>query len=161
MQPDPKNWWDRSHHGTKSIEITLSAAIMGNPLWSDQRGDSISDGVNILELADERARMGLFLLCSTLQKSQIPWMQNFTCSHECCKEETRRFVISSKIGWRWNCSTWKKKWQNIFERRILWWWENAMKSSIVDEPTFVSLMKLTWFDIDALKVVSKGSTYAG
>ena len=42
---------------------------MGNPNYEVTKGEVLFDGVNILELeVDERARMGLFLLCNILLK---------------------------------------------------------------------------------------------
>jgi Fe-S cluster assembly ATP-binding protein len=50
---------------------TLSAAIMGNPNYEITEGDILFDGESILDLeVDERARLGLFLLCNTQLKSQ-------------------------------------------------------------------------------------------
>ena len=50
---------------------TLSAAIMGNPNYEVTQGQILLDGVNILDLeVDERARLGLFSPCNTLQKFQ-------------------------------------------------------------------------------------------
>lgn len=58
---------------------TLSAAIMGNPNYEVTKGEVLFDGVNILELeVDERARMGLSLLCNTHQKSlELPMLSFF------------------------------------------------------------------------------------
>ena len=58
---------------------TLSAAIMGNPNYEVTKGEVLFDGVNILELeVDERARMGLSLLCNTHQKFlELPMLSFF------------------------------------------------------------------------------------
>ena len=79
VKPDPKTGEIASHHGPNGTgKSTLSAAIMGNPNYEATKGEILFDGVNILELeVDERARMGLFLLCTPLQKSQGLPMQNF------------------------------------------------------------------------------------
>ena len=56
---------------------TLSAAIMGNPIFEVTQGEILLDGENILEMeVDERARLGLFLPCNIRLKFQELLMQN-------------------------------------------------------------------------------------
>ena len=61
------------------VNQLFSAAIMGNPNYEVTKGEVLFDGVNILELeVDERARMGLFLLCNTHQKFlELPMLSFF------------------------------------------------------------------------------------
>ncbi|WP_347086475.1 ATP-binding cassette domain-containing protein, partial [Streptococcus mutans] len=54
---------------------TLSAAIMGNPIFEVTQGEILLDGENILEMeVDERARLGLFLAMQ--YPSEIPGITN-------------------------------------------------------------------------------------
>ena len=58
---------------------TLSAAIMGNPNYEVTAGEILFDGEDILELeVDERARLGYFLRCNTLQRFQGLLMLNLS-----------------------------------------------------------------------------------
>ena len=55
-----------------SGKSTLAYTILGHPMYEVTQGDILLDGESILKLkADQRAKKGLFLDFSTLQKFQV------------------------------------------------------------------------------------------
>ena len=57
---------------------TLASVIMGNPKYEVTDGSAVFNNQNLLEMkVDERARAGVFLLCSILVKYQEYQMFSF------------------------------------------------------------------------------------
>lgn len=88
---------------------TLSAAIMGNPVFEVTQGEVLLDGENILEMdVDERARLGLFLAMQ--YPSEIPGITNaefIRAAMNAGREDDDKVSVRdfiTKLDEKWNSS---------------------------------------------------------
>lgn len=144
---------------------TLSAAIMGNPLYEVTQGEILLDGQNVLDMTvDERARAGLFLAMQ--YPSEIPGVTNAEFLRQAINarrsEEDKISVMDfiqkldekmaildmpEEMGERYlneGFSGGEKKRNEILQLMMI-------------EPTFAILDEIdSGLDIDALQIVAKG-----
>lgn len=144
---------------------TLSAAIMGNPIFEVTQGEILLDGENILEMeVDERARLGLFLAMQ--YPSEIPGITNaeFICAamnagkKDDEKISVRDFIM--KLDEKMELLGMKEEMAERYLNEGFSGGEkkrNEILQLLMLEPKFALLDEIdSGLDIDALKVVSKG-----
>ncbi|NLQ67599.1 Fe-S cluster assembly ATPase SufC [Streptococcus mutans] len=144
---------------------TLSAAIMGNPIFEVTQGEILLDGENILEMeVDERARLGLFLAMQ--YPSEIPGITNAEFIRSAMnagkkddeKISVRDFIM--KLDEKMELLGMKEEMAERYLNEGFSGGEkkrNEILQLLMLEPKFALLDEIdSGLDIDALKVVSKG-----
>ena len=144
---------------------TLSAAIMGNPIFEVTQGEILLDGENILEMeVDERARLGLFLAMQ--YPSEILGITNAEFIRAAMnagnkddeKISVRDFIM--KLDEKMELLGMKEEMAERYLNEGFSGGEkkrNEILQLLMLEPKFALLDEIdSGLDIDALKVVSKG-----
>ncbi|WP_019803129.1 Fe-S cluster assembly ATPase SufC [Streptococcus mutans] len=144
---------------------TLSAAIMGNPIFEVTQGEILLDGENILEMeVDERARLGLFLAMQ--YPSEIPGITNaefIRAAMNAGKKDDEKISIRDfimKLDEKMELLGMKEEMAERYLNEGFSGGEkkrNEILQLLMLEPKFALLDEIdSGLDIDALKVVSKG-----
>ncbi|WP_019319589.1 Fe-S cluster assembly ATPase SufC [Streptococcus mutans] len=144
---------------------TLSAAIMGNPIFEVTQGEILLDGENILEMeVDERARLGLFLAMQ--YPSEIPGITNaefIRAAMNAGKKDDKKISVRDfimKLDEKMELLGMKEEMAERYLNEGFSGGEkkrNEILQLLMLEPKFALLDEIdSGLDIDALKVVSKG-----
>ena len=144
---------------------TLSAAIMGNPIFEVTQGEILLDGENILEMeVDERARLGLFLAMQ--YPSEIPGITNaefIRAAMNAGKKDDENISVRDfimKLDEKMELLGMKEEMAERYLNEGFSGGEkkrNEILQLLMLEPKFALLDEIdSGLDIDALKVVSKG-----
>ncbi|WP_019322144.1 Fe-S cluster assembly ATPase SufC [Streptococcus mutans] len=144
---------------------TLSAAIMGNPIFEVTQGEILLDGENILEMeVDERARLGLFLAMQ--YPSEIPGITNaefIRAAMNAGKKDDEKISVRDfimKLDEKMELLGMKEEMAERYLNEGFSGGEkkrNEILQLLMLEPKFALLDEIdSGLDIDALKVVSKG-----
>ncbi|MGT2637062.1 Fe-S cluster assembly ATPase SufC [Streptococcus ratti] len=144
---------------------TLSAAIMGNPVFEVTQGEVLLDGENLLEMdVDERARLGLFLAMQ--YPSEIPGITNaefIRAAMNAGKEDDDKVSVRdfiTKLDEKMELLGMKEEMAERYLNEGFSGGEkkrNEILQLLMLEPKFALLDEIdSGLDIDALKVVSKG-----
>lgn len=144
---------------------TLSAAIMGNPVFEVTQGEVLLDGENILEMdVDERARLGLFLAMQ--YPSEIPGITNaefIRAAMNAGREDDDKVSVRdfiTKLDEKMELLGMKEEMAERYLNEGFSGGEkkrNEILQLLMLEPKFALLDEIdSGLDIDALKVVSKG-----
>ena len=144
---------------------TLSAAIMGNPIFEVTQGEILLDGENILETeVDERARLGLFLAMQ--YPSEIPGITNaefIRAAMNAGKKDDEKISVRDfimKLDEKMELLGMKEEMAERYLNEGFSGGEkkrNEILQLLMLEPKFALLDEIdSGLDIDALKVVSKG-----
>ncbi|MGT2925354.1 Fe-S cluster assembly ATPase SufC [Streptococcus caviae] len=144
---------------------TLSAAIMGNPVFEVTQGEVLLDGGNILEMdVDERARLGLFLAMQ--YPSEIPGITNaefIRAAMNAGREDDDKVSVRdfiTKLDEKMELLGMKEEMAERYLNEGFSGGEkkrNEILQLLMLEPKFALLDEIdSGLDIDALKVVSKG-----
>ncbi|WP_057491672.1 Fe-S cluster assembly ATPase SufC [Streptococcus orisasini] len=144
---------------------TLSAAIMGNPVFEVTQGEVLLDGENILEMeVDERARLGLFLAMQ--YPSEIPGITNaefIRAAMNAGKKDDEKVSVRdfiTKLDEKMELLGMKEEMAERYLNEGFSGGEkkrNEILQLLMLEPKFALLDEIdSGLDIDALKVVSKG-----
>ena len=144
---------------------TLSAAIMGNPIFEVTQGEILLDGENILEMeVDERARLGLFLAMQ--YPSEIPGITNaefIRAAMNAGKKDDEKISVRDfimKLDEKMELLGVKEEMAERYLNEGFSGGEkkrNEILQLLMLEPKFALLDEIdSGLDIDALKVVSKG-----
>lgn len=144
---------------------TLSAAIMGNPIFEVTQGEILLDGENILEMeVDERARLGLFLAMQ--YPSEIPGITNaefIRAAMNAGKKDDEKISVRDfimKLDEKMELLGMKEEMAERYLNEGFSGGEkkrNEILQLLMLEPKFALLDEIdSGPDIDALKVVSKG-----
>ena len=144
---------------------TLSAAIMGNPIFEVTQGEILLDGENILEMeVDERARLGLFLAMQ--YPSEIPGITNaefIRAAMNAGKKDDEKISVRDfimKLDEKMELLGMKEEMAERYLNEGFSGCEkkrNEILQLLMLEPKFALLDEIdSGLDIDALKVVSKG-----
>ncbi|MFM1585453.1 Fe-S cluster assembly ATPase SufC [Streptococcus mutans] len=144
---------------------TLSAAIMGNPIFEVTQGKILLDGENILEMeVDERARLGLFLAMQ--YPSEIPGITNaefIRAAMNAGKKDDEKISVRDfimKLDEKMELLGMKEEMAERYLNEGFSGGEkkrNEILQLLMLEPKFALLDEIdSGLDIDALKVVSKG-----
>ena len=144
---------------------TLSAAIMGNPIFEVTQGEILLDGENILEMeVDERARLGLFLAMQ--YPSEIPGVTNaefIRAAMNAGKKDDEKISVRDfimKLDEKMELLGMKEEMAERYLNEGFSGGEkkrNEILQLLMLEPKFALLDEIdSGLDIDALKVVSKG-----
>ena len=144
---------------------TLSAAIMGNPIFEVTQGEILLDGENILEMeVDERARLGLFLAMQ--YPSEIPGITNaefIRAAMNAGKKDDEKISVRDfimKLDEKMELLGMKEEMAERYLNAGFSGGEkkrNEILQLLMLEPKFALLDEIdSGLDIDALKVVSKG-----
>ena len=144
---------------------TLSAAIMGNPIFEVTQGEILLDGENILEMeVDERARLGLFLAMQ--YPSEIPGITNaefIRAAMNAGKKDDEKISVRDfimKLDEKMELLGMKEEMAERYLNEGFSGGEkkrNEILQLLMLEPKFDLLDEIdSGLDIDALKVVSKG-----
>lgn len=144
---------------------TLSAAIMGNPIFEVTQGEILLDGENILEMeVDERARLGLFLAMQ--YPSEIPGITNaefIRAAMNAGKKDDEKIFVRDfimKLDEKMELLGMKEEMAERYLNEGFSGGEkkrNEILQLLMLEPKFALLDEIdSGLDIDALKVVSKG-----
>lgn len=144
---------------------TLSAAIMGNPIFEVTQGEILLDGENILEMeVDERARLGLFLAMQ--YPSEIPGITNaefIRAAMNAGKKDDEKISVCDfimKLDEKMELLGMKEEMAERYLNKGFSGGEkkrNEILQLLMLEPKFALLDEIdSGLDIDALKVVSKG-----
>ena len=144
---------------------TLSAAIMGNPIFEVTQGEILLDGENILEMeVDERARLGLFLAMQ--YPSEIPGITNaefIRAAMNAGKKDDEKISVRDFIMTLDEKMELLGMKEEMAERYLNEGFSGGEKKRneilqlLMLEPKFALLDEIdSGLDIDALKVVSKG-----
>ena len=144
---------------------TLSAAIMGNPIFEVTQGEILLDGENILEMeVDERARLGLFLAMQ--YPSEIPGITNaefIRAAMNAGKKDDEKISVRDfimKLDEKMELLGMKEEMAERYLNEGFSGGEkkrNEILQLLMVEPKFALLDEIdSGLDIDALKVVSKG-----
>ena len=144
---------------------TLSAAILGNPIFEVTQGEILRDGENILEMeVDERARLGLFLAMQ--YPSEIPGITNaefIRAAMNAGKKDDEKISVRDfimKLDEKMELLGMKEEMAERYLNEGFSGGEkkrNEILQLLMLEPKFALLDEIdSGLDIDALKVVSKG-----
>ena len=144
---------------------TLSAAIMGNPIFEVTQGEILLDGENILEMeVDERARLVLFLAMQ--YPSEIPGITNaefIRAAMNAGKKDDEKISVRDfimKLDEKMELLGMKEEMAERYLNEGFSGGEkkrNEILQLLMLEPKFALLDEIdSGLDIDALKVVSKG-----
>lgn len=144
---------------------TLSAAIMGNPIFEVTQGEILLDGENILKMeVDERARLGLFLAMQ--YPSEIPGITNaefIRAAMNAGKKDDEKISVRDfimKLDEKMELLGMKEEMAERYLNEGFSGGEkkrNEILQLLMLEPKFALLDEIdSGLDIDALKVVSKG-----
>ena len=144
---------------------TLSAAIMGNPIFEVTQGEILLDGENILEMeVDERARLGLFLAMQ--YPSEIPGITNaefIRAAMNAGKKDDEKISVRDfimKLDEKMELLGMKEEMAERYLNEGFSGGEkkrNEILQLLMLEPKFALLDEIdSGLDIDALKVVSNG-----
>ena len=144
---------------------TLSAAIMGNPIFEVTQEEILLDGENILETdVDERARLGLFLAMQ--YPSEIPGITNaefIRAAMNAGKKDDEKISVRDfimKLDEKMELLGMKEEMAERYLNEGFSGGEkkrNEILQLLMLEPKFALLDEIdSGLDIDALKVVSKG-----
>lgn len=144
---------------------TLSAAIMGNPIFEVTQGEILLDDENILEMeVDERARLGLFLAMQ--YPSEIPGITNaefIRAAMNAGKKDDEKISVRDfimKLDEKMELLGMKEEMAERYLNEGFSGGEkkrNEILQLLMLEPKFALLDEIdSGLDIDALKVVSKG-----
>ncbi|MFM1676785.1 Fe-S cluster assembly ATPase SufC [Streptococcus mutans] len=144
---------------------TLSAAIMGNPIFEVTQGEILLDSENILEMeVDERARLGLFLAMQ--YPSEIPGITNaefIRAAMNAGKKDDEKISVRDfimKLDEKMELLGMKEEMAERYLNEGFSGGEkkrNEILQLLMLEPKFALLDEIdSGLDIDALKVVSKG-----
>lgn len=144
---------------------TLSAAILGNPIFEVTQGEILLDGENILEMeVDERARLGLFLAMQ--YPSEIPGITNaefIRAAMNAGKKDDEKISVRDfimKLDEKMELLGMKEEMAERYLNEGFSGGEkkrNEILQLLMLEPKFALLDEIdSGLDIDALKVVSKG-----
>ncbi|MDO8139618.1 Fe-S cluster assembly ATPase SufC [Streptococcus mutans] len=144
---------------------TLSATIMGNPIFEVTQGEILLDGENILEMeVDERARLGLFLAMQ--YPSEIPGITNaefIRAAMNAGKKDDEKISVRDfimKLDEKMELLGMKEEMAERYLNEGFSGGEkkrNEILQLLMLEPKFALLDEIdSGLDIDALKVVSKG-----
>ena len=144
---------------------TLSAAIMGNPIFEVTQGEILLDGENILEMeVDERARLGLFLAMQ--YPSEIPGITNaefIRAAMNAGKKDDEKISVRDfimKLDEKMELLGMKEEMAERYLNEGFSGGEkkrNEILQLLMLESKFALLDEIdSGLDIDALKVVSKG-----
>ena len=144
---------------------TLSAAIMGNPIFEVTQGEILLDGENILEMeVDERARLGFFLAMQ--YPSEIPGITNaefIRAAMNAGKKDDEKISVRDfimKLDEKMELLGMKEEMAERYLNEGFSGGEkkrNEILQLLMLEPKFALLDEIdSGLDIDALKVVSKG-----